>query len=132
MKMRHWSGALPAKTMRRAWRAGKSMKDAPLVRVLHRRRRPGTFQDGGLGPIGAEIEREVAVLIGLPGRRKPVCELVIGRRIGLHIEGERAVGAVFQVLVLAADGVAADRVRREEMVLVVERQRPEAVDRRRQ
>src|SRR5262245_25225216 len=51
--------------------------------------------------------------------------------ICLHINRERAVWIVFECFVLGTQRVALKGVWRKEMMLVVERQRPKAVDRRR-
>jgi len=40
----------------------------------------------------------------------------VGRRIGLHIDGERAVTGELEVLVLGADREAVDRIGDEEVV----------------
>jgi len=51
---------------------------------------------------------------------------------GLNVDRERSVRVVFQrlILVLGAERVALDLVWCKEMLRIVERQRPEAIDRR--
>jgi len=61
-------------------------------------------------------------------RRKPVRFLVGTRRLCPGIERERVVGVALEGLVLGAERVALEVVRVEEVVLVVQGQRPESVD----
>src|SRR3546814_8454368 len=92
---------------------------------LDPRRLPGPVEDRLLAPIGANVEREGPIRGG-----QPVGLLVPAGRGGACIEGQRAVFVALQVLVLGPERVAIEVVGMKEMKLVVERQRPEAVDRR--
>src|SRR5262245_20925037 len=96
---------------------------ARLVDDLDLRRLPGTVQDGLLAPVRADVERELAF-----GRRQPVAFPVLARRLGAGVEGQRSVAVALQPLVLCAQREALEVVGVEEVVLVVERQRPEAAD----
>src|SRR5688572_12895166 len=67
----------------------------PLMRCLlngleHGGRRPCALHDGGLWPIGPNVEGEIIAL----RRRKPIRALGIGWRIGLYIDRQRAVGVL--------------------------------------
>src|SRR3954470_16556190 len=58
------------------------------MRPVHGRRCPGPIEDGGLGPVGPHVEREIAAI----GRGKPVGPLGrIGWLVGLDVERERAI-----------------------------------------
>src|SRR5262245_18313093 len=94
--------------------------------ALSGRRRPRPVGDLYLRPIRPHEEREVGAL----WRWQPVGALRLRRWIGLHIDRERSVGIVFQRLALGAERIAPDLVRIEKVILVVERQRPEAAHRR--
>src|SRR5262245_56687575 len=87
------------------------------------RRRPRAIGNLDLWPVGPDIEREVAVI----RRRKPVRLPVKAWRLGLDVKRQRTVLVVLQRLVLGAERIALERVRREKMMLVVKRQRPEAI-----
>lgn len=64
---------------------------------------PRSVHDRCLGPVGAHVERDVTIL----RRRQPVRALVwAGRRVGLHIDRQRAVSIELQPFVLRADGVS--------------------------
>src|SRR5712671_5537815 len=84
------------------------------VHPLHRRRRPGAVEDVGLRPIGAHEQREISLR-----RWQPVGALRFWRRIGLNIECQRTVWVELQRLVLCAERVLLEFVRREEVVLIV-------------
>jgi hypothetical protein len=77
---------------------------------------------GGLSPPPPEVRER-------PGRCRQPVGFFAGRRCA-RIERERAVGVVLQRLVLRAERVAFERVGIEQVLIVVERQRPEAFDRR--
>jgi len=65
------------------------------MRPVPGRRCPRPIEDGGLGPVGPHVEREVAA----PGRGKPVGPLGrIGWLVGLDVERERAILGQLQVL----------------------------------
>src|SRR5689334_3101848 len=86
---------------------------------------PRTVEDWLLAPVGTQVKREVG-----SGRGQPVALFVLAGRFCAGIKRERAIGIALQGLVLCAERVAFERVRIEEVMLIVERQRPEAVDRR--
>src|SRR4029078_9407083 len=86
---------------------------------------PGAIEDGLLGPIGADVERERSA-----GRRQPVAFLILAGRLGAGIKRERSVGVVFEILVLRAERIASQRIGVEEMQVVVEGEGAKAPDRR--
>ena len=89
----------------------------------HGRRRPSPLGNRGLRPISAKIERKI-----LHRRGQPVHYPLFAGALVLHIEGERAVGGVREFSTLGADGEAVKLVRRKEVPLVVDGERPEALD----
>ena len=78
-----------------------------------------------LAPIGADVEREAPIRCG-----QPVGLLLAARRLRAGVKRERTVGVALEVLVLGAEREALEVVGVEEMLVVVQGQRPEAVDRR--
>jgi len=94
--------------------------------ALNWRRRPATVQNWRLWPVGSHAEGEPSGF----RRRKPIRSIVPIRR-GLNIDRQGPVCAGLEVFVLRPDRIAVDPVRFEKLVIVVERQRPEAVARRR-
>src|SRR5262245_39798696 len=89
------------------------------------RRLPRAVEDAFFAPVGADIEREMSTRC-----RQPVRFLFRSRGLRSRVERERPVGVALEILVLGAERVAFDVVRMEEMLVVVQGQRPEAVDRR--
>src|SRR5262245_51119475 len=85
---------------------------------------PGAIEDGLFAPIGPDVERERAL-----GRGEPVAGFVVARGGGPGVKRQRAVRVAQQGLVLGAERIAAEVVGVEEVLLVVEIHRPEAVDR---
>src|SRR5262245_41911155 len=86
-----------------------------LLNLFDRWRCPFAIESGGLGPVGAQEEREILVC----RRGQPICALLgITRLVCLHIDCKRAIGAALQVLVLGSDRIALDRVGFEEMLFV--------------
>src|SRR5262245_18054325 len=83
-------------------------------RLLHRWRHPRDVDDGIVGPVRTVIERELAVRRG-----KPVACLVRSRRFRASIERQRTIAVVLERLVLGAQRIAVERVRMEEVVLIV-------------
>src|SRR5262245_58917940 len=102
---------------------------APPVRsadLLDDRRLPAAVDDGLLAPIGADVQRESALRRWLPVRL-----LVLARRLVADVQRQRTIGVVLEVVVLGAQRIALEIVRREEVEVVVEGERPETLDRRR-
>src|SRR5690242_20028045 len=88
--------------------------------------RPGAVEDGLLRPVGPQVQRERP-----GGGGQPVApQVVIAGPGGGGGQGQRPVGGVVQALVLGAQRVPVQFVGVEEVMLVVQRQRPEAPDRR--
>src|SRR5256885_1804768 len=127
------------------WRQMKPMlfaavEDAPAAMVLlsllklrtpsynfHWWWRPPAACDYILRPIGANEQREIST----SRRGQPVCALDrVARLVCLHVDCDRAARAVLEISVLGADRVALDRVWCEEVILIVDRQRPEPLHRR--
>src|SRR5262245_32316823 len=95
----------------------QSANRSTSVHSLHDRWRPRAVEDGGLGPVGADVKRELVLW-----RRHPIrLPVGTGRRV-LVIQRERAVGVVFERLALCAEGEPGELVRLEQMFLVVEGQ----------
>ena len=59
------------------------------------------------------------------GCRYPVRFILLARRLRAQIERQRAVRGVFQRLVFRAEREAVERIRKEELLVVVQGQRPE-------
>ena len=57
--------------------------------------------------------------------------MCLRRRIGLHVDRERTIGVCFKILVLRAEREAIDLVGDEEMLGVIDRERPESISGRR-
>ena len=88
------------------------------------RRCPATVQNRWSGPVGPEIEREGAIRGGEPVAAH---RLVVGR-IVRDEKRQAAVGVALEAVVLRAERVTVELVRVEEVVFVVERERPETLD----
>src|SRR5262245_19960816 len=86
---------------------------------------PGAVQDRLSAPIGSDVQGEMAIR-----RRQPVGFLIGPGRLAADVEREGAVGAALERLVLRAERIALERVGMEEVLVVVEGERPEAVNRR--
>jgi len=117
----------------KAWSPGRSpLKYVNVVSWLHfllpfhRGLHPGTVDDRGFWPISTAIKRKV----GIVWCRQPICSLRLRRRNGLHIDGERFVRIRLEILVFSTDRVKIDFVWGEEVMLVIECQWPEAINRR--
>src|SRR5262249_32566423 len=75
-----------ATSTRMCGRRGPECRGYFLIRPLHRRRHPRAVDDGLVGPIGTDIERERAVQ-----RRQPVAFLVRAGRFGASIKRQRTI-----------------------------------------
>src|SRR5689334_19172010 len=84
------------------------------------RRHPRANENGRAAPVGPQVERE-----GPRRGWKPVCLVFLGRGLRSGEQRERTVCIATQRLVLRAQREALQLVRMKQMMLVVERQRPE-------
>jgi hypothetical protein len=80
-------------------------------------RLPGAIENRLLAPIGADVEREVAVWSG-----EPVALLVLARGFCARIKRERAVGISLERPVLRPERIALQIIWMEEVLGVVQRQ----------
>src|ERR1700677_1488954 len=78
-----------------------------LLRLLrHRRRRPRATKNLRHGPVGTDITQQIS-----GGRGQPIGAMDrISLPLRLHVDGKRAVGVWFEILVLGADRDQVDRV----------------------
>ena len=95
------------------------------VQTCHRRWYPTSIQDFGLGPIGADVQRELVRRC-----RHPVRLLVDAGRPVLEIKRQRAIGVSLHRLALGSEREAIEFIRLEEMLPVVNGKRPETINRR--
>ena len=93
-----------------------------LSHLFHRWRRPRSIKRSLLRPVNAHVKSKA-----LFGRWKPIRLLLTPGSSGCNIDGQRAVRRSDQGLVLRGDRIPLQLIRREEMVLVVQSQRPETL-----
>src|SRR6516162_2289518 len=79
------------------------------------RRRPGPVKNTHARPVRPEIQREIGIL----WRGQPVRALSLWRWIGLHVDCERPVAVVRQLLVLGPERISLKFIRSEEVMFVI-------------
>src|SRR6516162_6028598 len=88
---------------------------APSGRSIHRWRRPRTLENFVLGPVRADVQREL-----VSRGRHPIRILVRTRRRILEIERERAVSVLLHRLAFGPKRKAIEFIRLKKMLLVVD------------
>jgi Uncharacterized protein conserved in bacteria (DUF2252) len=109
-------------TRRCGWRSARC---ARLAGPPDHGRLPCPVKNSRATPVGADVEGKMSCWRG-----KPVRFSLRAGRLGSDIQRERTISVSFQGLVLGAKGIAVKLVGVKEVVLVVERDGPEPVDRR--
>src|SRR5262249_52161083 len=87
----------------------------------HWRGRPRAIGYFNFRPVRSHEEGKISVL----GGREPVTAFPLRRRISLHVDRQRSIIVILERLALSSHRVALDVVGRKEVMLVVERKRPE-------